>query len=122
MKIVFDGISCHEQGIILRVLEPDDWFGQSYSIVRENVPQFSLTISSNETMTGYDPLGMKLRFSTMSISRNHAQITFSRQGERQFITLRDNLSIQGTFVLRNVSNIRDQPALMEKEVRRAGKV
>ena len=64
------------QGILLRVVEPDQWFGHSFLLEPNRPGKFEVNITRSSTYTGYDANRRCITFQSPDVSVNHATIKF----------------------------------------------
>eukprot|EP00300_Choanocystis_sp_HF-7_P027629 c32804_g1_i1.p1 GENE.c32804_g1_i1~~c32804_g1_i1.p1 ORF type:complete len:246 (-),score=41.61 c32804_g1_i1:423-1160(-) len=103
----------HTQGIVLTVVQPYAMRGENISVVCRNEPKYSVRIGYGEDCA-FDPRTLLATFEVREISSRHARLHFQRMKDRSSIFIEDDVSLNGTFMLRRAFGT--YGPFMEKEV------
>jgi len=103
----------HTQGVILRVIEPKNLRDEHFTLVARNTVKYVVRVGfGSENM--FDTTRLAVSFNMPQVSNKHAKFHFVRMRDRSSIFLEDEVSLNGTFLLKHAY---ENGPIMEKEVK-----
>eukprot|EP00301_Raphidiophrys_heterophryoidea_P025462 c8550_g1_i1.p1 GENE.c8550_g1_i1~~c8550_g1_i1.p1 ORF type:complete len:240 (+),score=39.02 c8550_g1_i1:147-866(+) len=103
----------HTQGVILRVVEPKNLRDDYFTLVARNTVKYVVRVGFGSENI-FDTTRLVMTFNLPQVSNKHAKFHFVRMRDRSSIFLEDEVSLNGTFLLKHAY---EGGPIMEKEVK-----